>query len=869
VGSGEAQIPIELVDIRRLPLLPCDYLPADGGSPKAPSPPSPQRRASTTTPRSGKDPRSKVAARATARDDFAAGGAADSTPSSPHRLATTQASPPGQAALENVELSTELRQDLKVVLESLQSCCRTDFKSHPRSLKFFLHHLNELCKLLGASLLERSYRETYGSHLLHHFVRLLPNIKDHAELPPSSDRLPKTGWLPLTVLLALADVSWDFKYNSLVHRICHCRTSFPGLEVCAAAFFCDRPSTSSASSTGSGATAGHAATAASVGTALAAVAHLPPAAVPTAPGMLSQSALAGALVKAGTSAQRSALESKIRALYRRERHLPPRLVELASALRSRFLEFAAQIPSFLEDFMAIQEVLLPPPRGSTNKQLWDRFVVQVLAEVSVLDRSYALFEQMYLRIVDKLIGQAVEPVRSMTGPSGALVLSPMDPFREVQTAVICQRLGLLKRKVHFGGPHNLVHFDPAKRVQEMDTYDQICALAKLLLVKFRALCQVLNGLKIEQIRPELSDNLELRTAVLDLEAVWAECQFLLQQDTLDFITQLLDYLQKSGLSDDCRWQYRTALLCTEEALAVEVYEDDLKLCRTAMFETLPILVYLDEVIRDLENERQGGQPNELNRYREVFCPKDLRHHSLRRDFSKFDGQRVEKFKTFLMGDDPGMAAEESLSESASDRGQMRYFGMLYRQLKDVAAFVPADPSEVMQAATAPGDESDEPRARHEVKEAQCRRLVNEARARWLCVHRVAQSVEPSLFPEQRPTDKLKPTMKRVSNRASLFNRLRSSSVVDAMFPPSALTPKHTPRASMSDGAEFSASPRRGSCKTAPLTGPARTSLQLDTLPGLGSNGGRFLEVAAQKDEGQESVPTPGSHARAGRRASLG
>jgi len=636
---------------------------------------------------------------------------------------------------ELVELTPELRQELKTHLNNLQSICRSDFRSHPRSLKFFLKELHEICELLEAPLIERSYRDGYGSHMLHHFVQLLPNIKDHAELPPAGENLPRKGWLVLTTLLTLAQVPWEFKYNSLLHKVCNCRTLFPGSDGCAAPFLGERMGTG----TGWG-------------------------------------GAAVTLPKALTSTQRAALEAKVHMLHRSERHFPIRLVELSNSLRARILDFAAQVPSFVEDFLAIPELTLPPSRVSSGRQLWERFTLQVMSEVSVLDRSYALFERLYLSVISKLIGDAVEPILGMTGPSGTLVHAPLDPFREVQTAVICQRLGLMKRQVHFGGPHHLVHFDPdllvkAHRVVQMGTYAEVCSLAERLLEKFKALCRVLVDIKVEHIRPELRDNPELRTAVVELEAVWAECQFLLQQDSLDFVRQLLDFLRASSISDSLKWMLRLAL---EGQARGEVSEEEQKQARTTLFDTLPTLVYLDEVRDDIALESQGKSLGTCCRFRELFCPKDDRHHTLRRDFAKFDDQRYSKFRAFLLGDN-SVLADENL-DSASERGQLKYFGMLHKQLREIAAFPPDDPQVVLRVATALDDDFVDSGCQADVvvREAKRKRLANEARARWVCVQRIAQAVEPQLFPCERPDV-------AGAKLQQIFHRTRRKSAVSNSF----------------------------------------------------------------------------------------
>lgn len=118
---------------------------------------------------------------------------------------------------------------------------------------------------------------------------------------------------------------------------------------------------------------------------------------------------------------------------------------------------------------------------------------------------------------------------------------------------------------------------------------------------------------------------------------------------------------------------------------------------------------------------------------------------LRRDFAKFDEHRYQKFRNFLLG------VPEEETEGAGLHAT--YFENIYKQLREVAAF-PADksPMEALQAATRldaaeiaeTQDSEDRARQQGAVK------MAAEARARWVCVQRVAQTVQPDLFPSAKP-----------------------------------------------------------------------------------------------------------------------
>eukprot|EP00913_Durusdinium_trenchii_P006748 g6344.t1 len=63
---------------------------------------------------------------------------------------------------------------------------------------------------------------------------------------------------------------------------------------------------------------------------------------------------------------------------------------------------------------------------------------------------------------------------------------------------------------------------------------------------------------------------------------------------------------------------------------------------------------------------------------ELCCPQDDRHHTLRRDFGKFDEKRFSEFRNFLV-------AENERNRSGGSR-QTDFFRLVYRQLKAVSAF---------------------------------------------------------------------------------------------------------------------------------------------------------------------------------------
>mmetsp|Transcript_3033 Transcript_3033/g.5583 ORF Transcript_3033/g.5583 Transcript_3033/m.5583 type:complete len:1069 (-) Transcript_3033:92-3298(-) len=750
------------------------------------------------------------------------------------------------------ELTSELHMDVKGSLVNIcQKSQTSDHQRNPRILRHFLKELQDLCEMLEMPLTGKSYRQPYGFKMLHAFLRLMPEDRKEAvgaELPSKNESqdLPLSGFLPFTILISLYEIKWEFTYNSLTHRICNCAERFPG------AMLCLVPETGRADRSKDD-------------------------------GLAESAAVSMAAIVSGMAPGQQSLDERIAILQHQERHFPTRLMDLSQVVKKRFTDFTGQVHGFLEDIST-----MPLQPGPEMNQRWGRFVSNFSSEVSALDLYYTQFEQLYLSLIDRMIGFAVGPVGGLSGPSVSLVLKHGDPFRPLQTAVLCQRLGLLKQRVSFGGPHKLVHFDPhllvkAQRVIEMDTYQEVRNLASAMLESFDSLCNVLVNIKHDQIQPEVCENKELRETVLGLEAVWAECQFILHQGALDFIHQILRYIPQ--LNETCRWELRTAMegemetsfllhysdnwaeklkarqqpfgasfgpakvmatdnagrildLFAEGELRADIdpskfplilrckapdffaqldqntrnavreslmkqtdrresflkyarydpftshsdrrgsflkpmkqesdmstygfteeqveqlrifflqqdtisLEEEQTHARTMLFETLPILMYLQELRDDIVLQDQNKESGAPTPFRDLFCPNNERHHMLRRDFAKFDDQRYNKFISFLLGD-----FEE---ESESDRLQSRYFRNVYRQLREVAAFPTGDsPAEAIKKATSLQGEGIGISGDAEDRAYKKDLAMAEACARWVCVQRVAQTVKPDLFLENPP-----------------------------------------------------------------------------------------------------------------------
>eukprot|EP00439_Symbiodinium_sp_Y106_P045967 s3564_g5.t2 len=212
-----------------------------------------------------------------------------------------------------------------------------------------------------------------------------------------------------------------------------------------------------------------------------------------------------------------------------------------------------------------------------------------------------------------IVGQSGQTCRPVAGMCDALLSTSGDPFREVQAASLCQRLGLLKQDVDFGGSNQVMHFDSsllekAHRVLQMETYAEVQEMARALIQDFESLCKVLLHLNDNQAKPELKENAELTSAILRLEQVWADCQFILHQGCLDFI-EVLEREVLPQLSPMLRWQIRIALGFSEgRPLDPDVTQADIKAAKVALYQTVPMMVYQEELWRDANPEESSKRP---------------------------------------------------------------------------------------------------------------------------------------------------------------------------------------------------------------------------------------------------------------------
>mmetsp|Transcript_902 Transcript_902/g.1760 ORF Transcript_902/g.1760 Transcript_902/m.1760 type:complete len:798 (-) Transcript_902:85-2478(-) len=644
-------------------------------------------------------------------------------------------------------LTPDLRAELKQRLDGMS---RADCKVNPKNASFFLREFWKVYQLLKLPVHPRAYRKGVLD-ALQTFVQLLPE-QLQVDMAQLKAELREGSFLAMTVMIALGNLPWTFNFNMTTHCICNC----PGGGGC---FFPINGVRASDYQTYN---------------------WNDLARWSKRPGPVAK--LAGAEVAGPSPTAASAASVQ----GHKEKHFPRTLSTCMEALKARFLEFSGQVGTFLEDLLTI-----PEQQGelhSHGQQAWVRWASHVVSEINVMDRYYTGFEQLYMGLVQKLIETTLEPVRAMARPSET-ILRGEGPFTEMAHSVVCQQLGLLKKQVDFEGRHQLTVFDPgllqkARRVLQMETYVEVQDMARNLLRTFDRLCQVLSHLDTDHIKPHLSENAVLKQAVVALEEAWAECQYLLHQGSLDFMKEMMEIMPR--LSARLKWQMKIAMGGVDGKVSEE--EEDLPAARVTLYQTVPMVIYVDELWRDVgpqatapvtsssgramrapsetaaAQERQ--KPGQVPRFQELFCPQDDRHHTLRRDFGKFDEQRYQRFRNFLTGD----------GQEGDDDGQRDFFLLVYKQLKAFAGFPVQD--SVTDAITAASASSQAVNSKtqnlsnRDAAEAQRTHELLEGAARWVTLVTQVQAVAPHLFPSKNPVMK-RESLQGMQRRGSVMGRRAS------------------------------------------------------------------------------------------------
>eukprot|EP00927_Polykrikos_kofoidii_P077822 TRINITY_DN74729_c0_g1_i1.p1 TRINITY_DN74729_c0_g1~~TRINITY_DN74729_c0_g1_i1.p1 ORF type:complete len:1031 (-),score=136.51 TRINITY_DN74729_c0_g1_i1:15-3107(-) len=730
------------------------------------------------------------------------------------------------------ELSFDLHAELRDRLNNLEASCKmADFKSNSRAVRYVLKEVQEMSNMMDMSLIAKPYRSRYAASTISSFAFVLPPAAG-AEQPTAAELRSPSGLWNFTMFTALLDPCWMFTYNGFTHKICDCSIVFP----CLSPGECVVPADADGDVEGFGHGKDSAAAAAAAAVIefartaqLSGAQHQAPG--NTGAGVGTKSTLFGrkrgstsryevvaavrnsvSVAPLGRHAPPAVVEARLKQMREQERHLLARLPELAHALRQRFYDLTGRaVPALMEEFREVRPRRKRTPADSLQtSQVWERFVSQFASEVGFFDIAYMQFEELFLELLGKVTGNAIDPLLKLSDPSMSLVRAPSDPFSSVQAAVLCQRLGSLKRRVDFGGEFKIVDFDPtllskAKRILQMQSSGEVCKMALALLSKFDGLCQAFEDVSPSNILPELNQNLHIGAAVVELEKIWAECQFVLLQDSLDFLRQLLDFFPR--LSSSYRWLLRVSMggscegrLRASNANIFSAASTVLKVnsvpsnsaeeqkqlrtiqeaALTMLFETVPQLMYIDEVWREVCEERTVDEQSaiearmkpadpELSEFRALFCVKDERHKMVRKAFEKYDAADYDLFRRFLL--------QEVAPEEIVERATWKSFVDLYKTLREVAAFaVDTSPLEAVIAAISgeerklsqgPGETQGELLQRRERL-----RATLQARARWVCLQRVAQTEAPASFPEVPAHNFVVGLLRKFHSRAKKSNSVR-------------------------------------------------------------------------------------------------
>jgi len=300
--------------------------------------------------------------------------------------------------------------------------------------------------------------------------------------------------------------------------------------------------------------------------------------------------------------------------------------------------------------------------------------------------------------------------------------------------------------------------------------------------------------KETSIRPELYEISELRSAVVVLEDIWDKCQHVLSQNALDFVNQLIGILTHLAEIDGPEFCKRVFMASSE---GLDLSDAERAAAEETLHSTLPILIYLDEMQRDVSAESReqkakrrmeqsrlerqntrGSIPAEQQRaeskeppervvdngiFRELFGLDMKLYNRLKSEIGQFDPRRFKTFFNFIL--------HEGRREEHVEEKQRRYFANLYRQLKEVVSWT-----------------------NEEETEKQARR-----RAQWLCLQKVVQAAAPHLFPTSLAKKEAKPQIlqapalqrkkdqspkklsKRMSMRASTVQSSSTRSVPSVAF----------------------------------------------------------------------------------------
>eukprot|EP00746_Dinoflagellata_sp_MGD_P085859 gnl/MRDRNA2_/MRDRNA2_33970_c0_seq1.p1 gnl/MRDRNA2_/MRDRNA2_33970_c0~~gnl/MRDRNA2_/MRDRNA2_33970_c0_seq1.p1 ORF type:complete len:776 (-),score=136.67 gnl/MRDRNA2_/MRDRNA2_33970_c0_seq1:197-2524(-) len=555
---------------------------------------------------------------------------------------------------------------------------RRSYGIDPQKLTHFLKELDQFARAINIPTTNRNYRQQYPEERLCYFFYRIPLYEQLGSGLPS---LPVVGFAPQTLMLALSNFPWRFNYNGQRIKLCDCTGGQ-----------CQMPLDNRFQETDKDmAEKGH-----------------KREYIPEEQRLDPRASVVLSMLDTVGAGRRSVFQQpeQGKEAHGNERHLPSQLLRAGKSVRQRFSTMLQQLMSKLQELPEVWQPTqgAPPPTAEE----WDRYMISMTTCIQIFDQDYTRFERLYLGLIDQILSLAKAPLRGMAEHSKILRNEPHGYYDPMQVAHLCQRLGLFNKNVDLGG-RRLHEFDPkllekARRAQRMDTFPVVQDKAKELISRFDGLCQLLTDLDEheENLRPELRDIREFREAVVALEETWDWCRHVLSQQALDFISQLIETLEE--LRPSLR---KLVYQATAEGVDLQEHEQDA--AEEALHTTLPIVIYLDEMRRDVFGQAgRAGRENGI--FRSLFGCCSKTYHRLRSEIGKFDTRRFQTLFNFILH---GAEMEQSM-----DPKQMRYFENLHRQLRETAAF---------------SDDS------FFVSEDR-----NE-RDQWLCLHSVVHKVAPHIY----------------------------------------------------------------------------------------------------------------------------
>lgn len=197
------------------------------------------------------------------------------------------------------------------------------------------------------------------------------------------------------------------------------------------------------------------------------------------------------------------------------------------------------------------------------------------------------------------------------------------------------------------------------RQSGVELFPVVRKLAEELLEKFDGLCSLLRA---DPLKPDVKANKEVAEQVMAFGEVWQHGQHICSQTAIDFIMYALAYLPGAFRSDSqaitgqdsieyCPRGFRRLL---KEALCGPADGRGMKEeALTAFYVTLPMLMYLDSLVKDSPEGAACTPRPGVSVFRELFTKDEEEDHQLFKkasdEIGKFEKYRMHYLIQFLQG----------------------------------------------------------------------------------------------------------------------------------------------------------------------------------------------------------------------------